>query len=85
MEFTKSWGIRILGVFLENGEYIGAANVYGKTSHTWELLPYMGGLPIDGKSSHRYVQTSPTREALTCMGRLPINGKTAHVWDDFPD
>ena len=46
----------------------------GKYYHTG--FPYMGGLPMYGKSSH-------TWEDFPYMGRLLIHGKTSRTWEDF--
>jgi hypothetical protein len=48
------------------------------SSHTWEVFPGMGRLPIYGKISH-------TWEDFPYMGRFSIYGKTSHVWGDFPN
>jgi hypothetical protein len=31
---------------------LGSPPVYGNSSNIWEDFPYMGSLPIHGKSSH---------------------------------
>jgi hypothetical protein len=46
---------------------MGRLPIYGKTSHLWELFPYVG-LPTYGKSSHLW-------EVSPCMGSLPIYEK----------
>jgi hypothetical protein len=51
-------------------------SMYGKTSHIWEDSPYMGRLPIRGKSH--------TWEDFPSMGSLPIDGKFSHRVEVFP-
>ena len=46
------------------------------------VLPYMGGLPIYGKTSH-VCGTSPLWEHFPHMGRLPNYKKPSHTWEVF--
>jgi hypothetical protein len=48
----------------------------GFTFHIWEDFPYMGRLPIDGKTSRTW--------EVPHMGRVPIDGKSSHRWEVFP-
>ena len=47
------------------------------------VLPYMGSLPIYGKTSH-VCGTSPLWEHFPHMGRLPNYKKPSHTWEVFP-
>ena len=67
-----------MGILLRNG----------KTSHRWDVLPYMGRLPIHGKSSHvwevfPYIGRLP-RYGKSFIGRLPTYGESPHTWEVFP-
>ena len=52
---------------------MGRRPIYGKTSHMWEVFPYMAKLPIYGNTSHIW-------EDFPYMGRLPIYGKISYIW-----
>ena len=79
-EGNRKWEVFTWEVF----PYIGSLPIYGKSSNTWEVVPYtrtsshvwevspcVGALPIYGKSSH-------IREVV------PFIGKSFHIWEVFP-
>ena len=41
-------------------------NIYGTSSHVWEVFPYMGNLPTYGKTSHIW-------EVFLYIGSLPTH------------
>ena len=50
--------------------------MYGKSSHIWEVFPYMGSFAIYGKTSHIW-------EVFPYMGRLPIYGKSSPILEGW--
>jgi hypothetical protein len=77
----------------EDFPYMGSLPIHGKTSHAWEVFPYML------KTSHvwedfpnmgsliMYGKTSQTSEDFPCLGRLPRYGnvvKTFNIWEVCP-
>ena len=60
-----------------------AANLYIYIyTYIWKDFPYMGRLPIYGKTSHMWeVFPYIILEDFPYMGKLPMYGKTSYIWE----
>jgi hypothetical protein len=70
--------------------YLERLPIYWKTSHAWEVFPYVGSLPMYMRRLTTYWyhkwEDFPYNiwDDFPCAGRLPTFEKSSHMWEVFP-